>query len=159
MSLSICRIAQAGLAQHLDAVLADARRVAAELDLGLLEVERAGEGRDRPFGRMLALGEEAGRLEVRVVEQPLERAHRHRRNVGLVEGVEPFLRAAMLHQRIEHLVELAEMLGPHRAVAEARILGEVGPLDDARRTSPNAHRCRAARRCSRPWSGTDGGTC
>ena len=62
------RVAHARLAQHLLAVAADARRVAAELDLGLLEVERAGKGRDRPFGRMLALGEEAGRLEMRIVQ-------------------------------------------------------------------------------------------
>src|SRR5471030_3225510 len=62
------RLADPRLAQHLDAVAAEARRVAAVLDLGLLEIERAGEGLDRALARMFALGEEAGRLEMRIVE-------------------------------------------------------------------------------------------
>ena len=42
----------------------------------------------------------------RIVEQFLERAHRHGGDVGLVEGLQPLLGGAILQQRIEDLVEL-----------------------------------------------------
>src|SRR3984893_16728254 len=129
-------VAQPRLAQHLLAIAADARRVAAELDLGLLEIERAGKGGDRAFGWMLAFGEEAAALESGIAQKLLERAYRQGGDVGLVERPQPLLGGAMLQEGIEHLVELAEMLGPLGAVGEALVLGQVGPVDDVEEGEP-----------------------
>ena len=75
-----------------------------KLNLGLLEVERTRKGCDRPFRWVFALSKESRRPEVRVVQQLFQRAHRHRRNICLIEHLQPLVRGAVFKQCSKNLI-------------------------------------------------------
>ena len=89
--------------------------------------------RTGPFGRVLALGEESRRTEVRVLRQLLERAHGHGGNVGPVEHLQPLGRRPLLQQAVEHLVELAEVPSALQPVDELLLLRQIRAGPPARR--------------------------
>src|ERR1700719_4410506 len=79
-----------GLAQHFDAVLAEARRRPIDPRTGPAPSARNSRELDPAFARVVHLLEQPDRLKMRIVNQVIEVIERHAGNVRLAQQLEPF---------------------------------------------------------------------
>src|SRR4029077_15790965 len=118
-------LAEADLAEHLRAVLAQARRQAADRARGLAVAGRQPGQAHPTLGRVVHRLPEPHRLEMRVVQQRLERVHAHRRNVEPVEVGQPLRVRPRDGDRSHLAVEDLDVAQPRPERLEARIVEQV----------------------------------
>ena len=120
----------ADLTQDLRAVLVEPRRQPHRLGLGLRPGRRHLHAADRAFGRMVHDREEAGRLQMLVVQDRREVVHRHHGHVGLGQQVDPLGRGARLEDARELGIDDVDIGG---AAGEGREFGIGAQIVAARR--------------------------
>src|SRR5918911_93519 len=129
-------VAVTGLAQDLDAVLAEAR---GRIHLGRAAPAPAARGPDeveRALGRVVHAPEEADRREMRVVDQRIEVVRHHAGNVVRLEQRDPFGRGPRAQDFTQQAVDLVIVPGAGGVVGEARVGGERRVAEQAEQRLP-----------------------
>src|ERR1700678_2907755 len=80
--------------------------------------------------------EESDGGKVRIVEDSLQRMHRHHRDILALQQFAPFRGGTAEEDAADLLVDFVDMLMPRRMVGEARLLQEFRLADGGKETAP-----------------------